>query len=171
MLLEVYGLGVLITGESGVGKGALALELISRGHALVADDSVELIRPTAGILIGRCPSLLLGYLETRGLGVLDVRAMHGKSAVRPAQRVDLAIRLRRGTRSRALRGARSVSRWLGESLPTLSLAAGTGDNLAVRVEAACRDHWLRLGGVRADAAFAGRSARTAADRAIRADGR
>jgi HPr kinase/phosphorylase len=159
VMLEVYGLGVLLTGEAGIGKSALALELISRGHALVADDAVEFVRPAAGVLIGRCPPLLSGYLEVRGAGVLDIGRMHGESAVRPAQRLDLVVRLGRRSRRRALQGARRVSRLLGEPVPGVSLAAGTGDNLAVRVEAACRDHWLRLAGVRADAVFAERQQR------------
>jgi HPr kinase/phosphorylase len=156
VLLEMYGLGVLIVGGEGAGKGALALELISRGHALVADDAPELIRPAPGVLIGRCPPVLYGYLETRGLGVLDVRAMHGESSVRPHARLDFVVRLADVSRSRRAGGVRSTTRLLGETVPVISLAPGTGDNLAVRVEAACRDHWLRLGGVRADAAFAER---------------
>jgi len=147
---------VLVAGDAGAGKSALALELISRGHALVADDAPELIRPAPGVLIGRCPPVLLGYLATRGLGVLDVRAMHGASAVRAEQRLDLVVRLAAKAPSRGVGGARSTRRLLGEAIPVISLTPGSGDNLAVRVEAACRDHWLRLGGVAADAAFARR---------------
>lgn len=167
VMLEVHGTGVLIEGPAASGKSSLALELLSRGHALVADDAVELSRPAPGILLGRAPRLLRGYLEARGLGVLDVRRMHGTRALRGCRRLDLLIRLVPG-RGRALAaaerltGRRAQRRLLGEPVPVLSLPAGraqTGHNLAALVEAAALDRRLRLDGIEPDAELARRQAR------------
>lgn len=164
VLLDVHGTGVLLSGPAGAGKSELALELLSRGHALVADDAVELWRPARGIVLGRAPGLLQGYLEARGLGVLDVRRMHGHRALRAQQRLDLVVRLvpGRGRRLRAgerLSGRRGTRRLLGEPVPMLSLPAQTGHNLAALVEAAALDRRLRLDGIEPDAALARRQAR------------
>jgi len=167
VLLEVYGVGVLIEGPAGVGKSAQALELLGRGHALVADDAVEICRPAPSVLIGRCPGVIEGYVETRGLGVLDVRRMHGVRAVRNRARLDLIVRLVPGrpralTPSERLGGRRGTRRVLGEPVPVLSLPARlrqTGHNLAALVEAACLDRRLQLDGVDAPAALAKRQAR------------
>ena len=163
VLLHVHGAGLLIEGRAGAGKSALALELIARGHALVADDVVELARPAAGVLIGRSPGVIDGYLETRGLGVLDVRRMHGTRAVRARARLDLILRLEPG-RPRALSaaerlaGRRGTRRVLGEAVPVLTLPQ-SGHNLAALAEAACLDRRLQLDGVDAPAALAQRQAR------------
>ena len=160
--LHVHGIGVLIQGAAGAGKSALALELIARGHALVADDAVEFARPAPAILVGRSPAVIEGYLETRGLGVLDVRRMHGGRAVRSVARLDLIVKLEPG-RARALsaierlRGRRRTRRVLGEPVPVLTL--GRGPNLATLVEAACLDRRLQLDGVDAPARLAKRQAR------------
>lgn len=168
VLLEVHGVGVLLQGPAASGKSTLALELLARGHALVADDAVELTRPAPGLVVGRCPGVLRGYLEARGLGVLDVRRMHGARAVRARRRVDLLVTLapargRAGARAR-LSGRRSTRKLLGEPLPALALPAHsrggqTGHNLAALVEAACLDWRLRQDGIEADAALARRQAR------------
>jgi HPr kinase/phosphorylase len=160
--LHVHGIGVLIQGVAGAGKSALALELIARGHALVADDAVEFARPAPSILVGRSPAVIEGYLETRGLGVLDVRRMHGGRAVRSVARLDLIVKLEPG-RARALsalerlRGRRRMRRVLGEPVPVLTL--GKGANLATLVEAACLDRRLQLDGVDAPGALEKRQAR------------
>lgn len=168
VLLEVHGVGVLVQGPAASGKSTLALELLARGHALVADDAVELTRPAPGLLVGRCPDVLRGYLEARGLGVLDVRRMHGARAMRARRRVDLLVALApergRGSARARLSGRRSTRRLLGEPLPALSLpvhsrGAQTGHNLAALVEAACLDWRLRQDGIEADAALARRQAR------------
>lgn len=169
VMLEVHGTGVLIEGPAASGKSSLALELLSRGHALVADDAVELSRPAPGILLGRAPRLLRGYLEARGLGVLDVRRMHGARAVRGPRRLDLLIRLVPGrgrtlAAAERLAGRRSQRRLLGEPVPVLSLPvpagrAQTGHNLAALVEAAALDRRLRLDGIEPDAELARRQAR------------
>src|SRR4029077_12846052 len=93
--MDVLGLGVLITGDSGVGKSELALELISRGHGLVADDVVEISRIAASPLECRCPPMLKDFLEVRGLGVLDVRTIFGETAVRPKMNLRLVVQLDR----------------------------------------------------------------------------
>ena len=91
--MDVLGLGVLITGDSGVGKSELGLELISRGHGLVADDVVEVSRIGAGALEGRCPPLLKDFLEVRGLGVLNIRTIFGETAVRRKMKLRLIAHL------------------------------------------------------------------------------
>ena len=159
---------VLVEGAAGAGKSLLALDLISRGHALIADDAVELQRPARGILLGRGPEVLEGYLASRDLGVVDVLRMHGSRALRQQCRVDLVVQLvtrrRRPDARQLLGGRRSVRRLLGESIPALSLPAHPqfakrGHNLAALVEAACLDRRLRLDGIEADAALTRRQAR------------
>src|SRR3981189_3447126 len=93
VFMDVLGLGVLITGESGVGKSELGLELISRGHGLVADDVVEISRIAANTLEGRCPPMLKDFLEVRGLGLLNIRTIFGETAVRPKMRLKLVAHL------------------------------------------------------------------------------
>lgn len=163
VLMEVHGIGVLVEGTAGAGKSLLALDLISRGHALVADDAVDLVRPAPGILLGRSPDVLEGYLASRDLGVVDVLRMHGSRALRRQCRIDLVVKLVRGRRAPSARqllaGRRSTRRVLGEAVPALSLPAQTGHNLAALVEAACLDRRLRLDGIEADVALSRRQAR------------
>jgi HPr kinase/phosphorylase len=163
VLMEVHGVGVLVEGAAGAGKSLLALDLISRGHALIADDAIELVRPAPGILLGRCPEVLEGYLASRDLGVVDVLRMHGSRALRKQCRMDLVVKLVRGRRapdaSQVLSGQRSTRQLLGEKIPALSLPAQTGHNLAALVEAACLDRRLRLDGIEADVALSRRQAR------------
>ena len=149
-LLEVFGMGVLITGGSGVGKSELALELISRGHRLIADDTPTLTRVAPDILEGACPPTLSDLLEVRGLGILNIRRMFGDSAIKRNKRVRLIIHLVKlediappaETRLQGMRDARVI---LGVSVPTIALPIAPGRNLAVLVECAVRDHVLRLG--------------------------
>lgn len=164
VLLEVHGLGVLVQGPAGIGKSTLARELLARGHRLVADDMVELSRPAAGVLVGRSPDLLRGQLEVRGLGILDVRKLYGRAAVRDAVRVDLVIELLRRPRASLdrLRGQRGRRRVLGVTLDRVSLPAGSAavrNNLAGLVETACLDQELRLLGLAADGDFERRQLR------------
>ena len=158
VLLSVLGLGVLIQGVSGVGKSELALDLVARGHPLVADDAVELRRVAVGVLVGESTPLLYGFMEARGLGVLDIARTHGAQAVKRRERLDLVIRLDPSERpvfsgEDRLRGRRLTQEILGVSVPEFSLARGLGHNLAPMVETACRDHWLRLTGYAADVEF------------------
>ncbi len=150
--LEVMGLGVLITGESGIGKSELALELLSRGHHLIADDAVELSRTGPTVLIGRSPGMLRDFLEVRGLGILNVRAMFGDTAVRPEKTLRLIVHLVTLTPEHMknidrLQIEQKTRTILDVDIPEVVLYVGPGRNLAVLVEAATRNHILRLRGV------------------------
>lgn len=161
VFVRVFGLGVFISGQAGIGKSELALELLSRGHTLVADDAVELLRLPGPLLIGRPPALLEGFLEVRGLGILDVRRMYGSAALSARTRVDFILHLVPfgdapvDYRAR-LAGLRSERDLLGLAVPEVSLPVRVGHNLATLVEAASRDQWLRLRGIEADVEFAAR---------------
>lgn len=164
VLLQVFGLGVLLTGDSGSGKSELALELLSRGHQLVADDAVELRRVGGGSLIGHCPPLLCGFIGTRSLGILDAGALYGDGAITDSSRVDLVLDLDDSDQAISspdvwLHGTRGSRDILGVTLPAISLSRRLGHNLAVIAEAGCRDHWLRLSGYHADAQFIERQRR------------
>jgi serine kinase of HPr protein (carbohydrate metabolism regulator) len=156
--MELYGLGVLLAGPSGVGKSELALELLTRGHRLIADDASEFTRAADGALHGRCPPLLRGFLEARSLGILNVREMFGAGCLLESHGLDLVIRLefRHDILARApqplerLEGRRSSVSLLGVEIPEVSIPIRLGHNLAVLVEAACRDLKLRQTGYRAD---------------------
>lgn len=161
VFLSVLGLGVLLTGTSGVGKSELALDLIARGHPLVADDAVDFRRIAEGVLVGTSSPLLAGFMEARGLGVLDIARCHGPQAVQARERLDLIIRLDDTPRPQfsgeeRLRGRRSLRPLLAMRIPEIFLARGLGHNLAPMVETACRDHWLRLTGYHAADAFEAR---------------
>ncbi len=151
VFIAVDGLGVLLRGTSGVGKSEIGLELISRGHRLIADDAVE-FRRSGDDILGCCPPLLEGFIEVRGLGILDVRRMYGEQALSAASRLDLVIDLSIRAEAAAderIDGLRSVYRVLGTEVPEISLPRRVGHNLAVLVEAACRDHRLRREGYNA----------------------
>lgn len=154
-LLEVFGMGVLITGSSGIGKSELALELISRGHRLIADDTPNLTRVAPNVLEGTCPPTLNDLLEVRGLGILNIRRMFGDSSIKRNKRVRLIIDLvkleeiRTPAESR-LQGMRTDRVILGISVPAITLPIAPGRNLAVLVECAVRDHIMRLSGYRAE---------------------
>lgn len=157
VFMRILGLGVLLTGPSGVGKSELALELLTRGHRLVADDATEFSLRGARI-IGTCPPLLAGFLEARSLGILNVRRMFGTRSVIAHHPLDLVIHLefretalqREAQPLERLEGRRSELEVLGRPVPQISLPIRLGHNLAVLVEAACRDLRLRQRGYRAD---------------------
>jgi len=151
VMLDVLEIGVLITGESSIGKSELALELISRGHGLVADDVVELQQIGPETIQGRCPPLLRDFLEVRGLGVLNIRSIFGETAVRPRKALRLIVHLdipEAGLEPRDRLATRSGTQdILGVEIPTVTLAVAPGRNLAVLVEAAVRNHILLTRGV------------------------
>ena len=151
VFVDVLGLGVLITGESGVGKSELALELISRGHGLVADDVVEISRIAAKTLEGRCPRLLKDFLEVRGLGVLNIRVIFGETAVRPKMNLKLIVHLEKpGQAGTALTDRLPLHEMtediLGLPIREIVIPVAAGRNLAVLVEAAVRNYILQLRG-------------------------
>jgi HPr kinase/phosphorylase len=158
VFMDVLGLGVLITGDSGVGKSELGLELISRGHGLVADDVVEISRIAANTLEGRCPPMLKDFLEVRGLGLLNIRTIFGETAVRPKMRLKLVAHLERPTPggrdpAERLPLADMSEEILGIVIRRVVIPVAAGRNLAVLIEAAVRNHILQLRGVNSMAEF------------------
>ena len=151
VFMEVLGIGVLITGESSVGKSELALELISRGHRLVADDAPEFTRIAPDILDGRSPSLLHGFMEVRGLGILNIREMYGDNAIKINKYLSLIIHLENLSKDNQrtfnwLKGHTKVQKILNVEIPVSVIPVAPGRNLAVIVEAAVRNHILRNNG-------------------------
>jgi len=151
VFMEVMGIGVLITGDSSVGKSELALELVSRGHRLIADDAPEFSRIDADTLNGTCPEILRDFLEVRGLGLLNVRAMYGDGAIRRSKYLRLLVHLqpagnRRLREMDRISPYRRMRRILGVEVPEITLPVATGRNLAVLVEAAVRSHVLYMNG-------------------------
>ena len=164
VFMEVMGTGVLIVGESSIGKSELALELLTRGHRLIADDAPEFSRIAPDTLNGRCPEMLRDFLEVRGLGVLNVRAMFGDSSIKENRNLRLIIVLQDISdenidRIDRLRGSRRVRTILGVNVPEVTLPVGPGRNLSVLVESAVRNHILISKGYDAGRAFVERQKR------------
>ncbi|WP_293645882.1 HPr(Ser) kinase/phosphatase [Thiolapillus sp.] len=151
VFLEVLGMGVLLTGHSAVGKSELALELIIRGHRLIADDVTEFRRIAPDIVSGSCPPLLREFLEVRGLGILNIPAMFGDSATKRSKYLHLIVHLRRMKLQEIadmerLRGAGRYRNVLGVDIPEITVPVAPGRNLAILVETAVRNHILKLKG-------------------------
>ncbi len=151
VFMDILGLGVLLTGESGLGKSELGLELISRGHGLVADDAVDIYRISQTSLEGRCPDLLQNLLEVRGIGLLDIKAIFGETAVRRKMKVHLLVHLvRKETMEREFERLPYEPLYeeiLGLPVRKVVIAVDAGRNLAVLVEAAVRNTVLQLRGI------------------------
>jgi HPr kinase/phosphorylase len=152
VLLDVLGLGVMITGESSVGKSELALELVSRGHGLVADDVVELYRIAPETLEGRCPPMLRDFLEVRGLGMLNIRTIFGETAVRRKKNMKLIVHLQKPSSADLNAMERLPINDVTESILDVNIRkviipVAAGRNLAVLVEAAVRNYVLQLRGI------------------------
>ena len=151
VFMDILGLGVLITGESGLGKSELGLELISRGNGLVADDAVDIFRINQTTIEGRCPDLLQNLLEVRGIGLLDIKAIFGETAVRRKMRLKLIVHLvRKETLERDYE--RMPARPLTQDVLTVPIRkvviqVVAGRNIAVLVEAAVRNTILQLRGI------------------------
>ncbi len=151
VFMDVLGVGVLITGDSGLGKSELGLELISRSHGLVADDAVEFSRIAPNMIEGRCPALLQNLLEVRGLGLLDIRAIFGETAVRRKMRLKLIVHLvRRSTMEDSFERLpidAQTEDVLGLPVRKVTIPVAAGRNIAVLLEAAVRNTILQLRGI------------------------
>jgi HPr kinase/phosphorylase len=161
--------GVLITGASGVGKSELALELISRGQGLVADDVVEISRIAATTLEGRCPPLLKDFLEVRGLGLINIRAIYGETAVRPKMKLKLIAHLEKPAKGAARDNIERLplselsEEILGVTVRKVVIPVAAGRNLAVLLEAAVRNYILQLRGKDSAAEFLARQKKAMED--------
>lgn len=147
VFMEVMGNGVLITGESSIGKSELALELITRGHRLIADDAPIFTRTGPQMLNGSCPPVLKDFMEVRGLGVLNIRAMYGDNAIKQNKYLRLIIHLENMSLEDQLKmdrlyGSHSIRKILNVDIPEILLPVASGRNLAVMVEAAVRNFIL-----------------------------
>ena len=161
VFMDVLGLGVLITGESGAGKSELGLELISRGHGLVADDVVAFSRLAASTLEGRCPRMLQDFIEVRGLGLLNIRTIFGETAVRRKMKLRLIAHLEKPQPgghhpAERLPLAELSEEILGITVRKVIVPVAAGRNLAVLVEAAVRNEILKLRGIDSTAEFLAR---------------
>ncbi|MFN7983989.1 MAG: HPr(Ser) kinase/phosphatase [Vicinamibacterales bacterium] len=167
VLLDLLGLGVLLTGESGIGKSECALDLIVRGHRLIADDAVDVKRQNDTVLVGRSPELTRDHMELRGLGIISIPELFGISSTRASKRIELVIRLERwepGKEYDRLGLNDATIDILGVSVPLLRMPVGPGRNIATLVEVAARNHLLKTGGHHAARAFVERL-----DNALRRD--
>jgi HPr kinase/phosphorylase len=146
VLLDVLGLGILIVGESGIGKSECALDLIVRGHRLVADDAVEIRRRAETILIGSCPELTRHHMELRGLGVINVKELFGIASTRSSKRVELVVQLERwdqGRQYERLGLEDAYHEVLGLRVPLIRMPVAPGRNIAILIEVAARNQLLR----------------------------
>lgn len=145
-LLQIFGLGVLIMGDSGIGKSESALELITRGHRFVSDDAVHLKRDGRGKLMGRAPSLSRNFMEIRGLGLINIKEIFSSKIVLPKTKIDLVIRLKKWQPGKEYDriGLDSPEDYmiLGEKIPLVNIPVGPGRNMATLIEVACKVHLL-----------------------------
>ena len=154
VFMEVISIGVLLAGESGVGKSELALELVTRGHRLIADDAPLFARIAPDIIVGTSPPIIQDFLEVRGLGVLNIRKMYGDSSIKASKYLKLIINLKHSEiemqAQRRLETPAEVRNVLGMDIPSFTVPVAPGRNLAVLVEAAVRNHALRINNYYAD---------------------
>lgn len=159
VLIDIYGIGVLITGSSGVGKSETALDLVRRGHRLIADDSVEIRQEHDGMLVGRSPELIRHLLEIRGLGIINVMTLFGAGAVRNFKRIALAIHLELWDQKKSydrLGLDEETMKIFNTDLPKLTVPVRPGRNLAVIVEVAAMNFRLKRMGINAAQQFSER---------------
>ncbi len=149
VLVEVYGEGILLLGDSGVGKSETAIELLKRGHRLIADDAVEIKRVSATTLVGRAPEIIRHYVELRGVGIVDVRRLFGMGAVKESEKLDLVINLEEWDNNKMydrLGLDEQTTNILGIEVPSITLPVSSGRNLSVVIEvAAMNNRQKRMG--------------------------
>ncbi len=146
VLVDVHGVGILITGESGVGKSEVALELVRRGHQLCADDVVDICRVSENRLVGECPEMVRHFMEIRGIGLIDIRAMYGIGAVVRSKSIDLVVHLEHWDSKKEydrLGLNEETTSILDVKVPYLVMPVRPGRNLAIIVEVAARNHSLK----------------------------
>ncbi len=156
VLVDVHGLGILLTGASGIGKSECALFLVERGHRFVADDAVDLVRTNNGVLAGSSPPALRHHLEIRGLGVLNIRDLFGATAVRESVGVDLVVELARfdsADEDDRLGLDDHTREILGVPIPTLRIPVREGRDMGVLLEVAARNQLLKKSGLHGARAF------------------
>jgi len=159
VLVDVNGIGVLLLGESGTGKSECALDLVTRGHCLVADDVVEIWRAGTQAVLGRGPLRIRHHMEIRGLGIINIRDLFGLAAVRDRKRIELVIQLEAWRPEEAYERLGLADRThvlLGVEIPMLRIPVSVGRNVAILVEVAARNHLLKRMGIHAARAFASR---------------
>ena len=152
VLIDILGLGVLIAGDSGIGKSECALDLVVRGHRLVADDTVEVRRRSESIVIGACPEMTRHHMEVRGLGLINIRDLFGVAATRTSKRIELVVQLDRWDEGREydrLGLDEAAYELLGLKVPLIRMPVAPGRNLAILVEVAARNQLLRMRGINA----------------------
>ena len=157
VLVEVYGIGLLLTGESGVGKSEAAVELLKRGHRLIADDAVEIKAIDVNVIEGTAPELIRHYIELRGIGVIDVRQIFGVGAVKPAQNIHLVVNLEQwkdGADYDRLGAVENTVSILGVNVATVTIPVKPGRNLAVILEVAAMNQRQKFMGYNAAVEFA-----------------
>ena len=143
VLVEVYGEGILLLGDSGVGKSETAIELLKRGHRLIADDAVEIKRVSATALVGRAPEIIRHYVELRGIGIVDVRRLFGMGAVKESEKIDLVINLESWQQDKMydrLGLDEQTTEILGIKVPSIVLPVSSGRNLSVVIEVAAMNN-------------------------------
>lgn len=143
VLVEVYGEGILLVGDSGIGKSETAIELVKRGHRLVADDAVDIKRVSAKSLVGSAPEMIRYFVELRGIGIVDVRRLFGMGAVKPTEKIDLIIHLRKwedGKPYDRMGIDENTTDILGIQIPSLEIPVRPGRNLAVVIEVAAMNN-------------------------------
>ncbi len=149
VLVEVYGEGILMLGDSGVGKSETAIELIKRGHRLIADDAVELRRVSAKTIVGSAPEIIRHYIELRGIGIVDVRRLFGMGAVKETEKVDMIIKLETWVQGKMYDRLGLESEYtdiMGNEIPTTTIPVKPGRNLAIIIEiAAMNNRQKRMG--------------------------
>jgi HPr kinase/phosphorylase len=172
VLMDILGLGVLVIGESGIGKSECALDLVVRGHRLVADDTVELRCRAQSFLIGTCPSITRNHMEIRGLGLINVQDLFGVASTRSSKRVELVVQLERwepGREYDRLGLDEEFYEMLGARIPLIRMPVAPGRSLGVLVEVAARNQLLRTRGLNAARDLANRLEETLREKEVHAE--